>query len=162
VKKSPTVVRPAAVESPRHLPLVDLLVDARSELFELAVRSGLKVLETMLEADRTAICGPRYAHVAARGFRSHSRESRRILRFPAENLLIAILSWRVAIYGLPTRSLHNLLHQRNRLGHELPGAVNEIPRLPTPRIAEFRGPAVPIPSRTSFSTSNAATCSADG
>ena len=69
MKKSPTVVRPAAVESPRHLPLVDLLVDARSELFELAVRSGLKVLETMLEADRTAICGPRYAHGAARGFR---------------------------------------------------------------------------------------------
>jgi hypothetical protein len=31
--------------------VVDLLVDARSELFELAVRSGLTVLETMLEAD---------------------------------------------------------------------------------------------------------------
>ena len=29
---------------------------------ELAVASGLKVLTTMLEADRTAICGPRYAH----------------------------------------------------------------------------------------------------
>jgi transposase-like protein len=59
----PTVPR---VESPRHLPLVDLLVDARTELFELAVRSGLKVLETMLEEDRMAICGPRYAHVADR------------------------------------------------------------------------------------------------
>jgi transposase-like protein len=46
--------------------MVDLLVDARIELFELAVRSGLKVLETMLEEDRTAICGPRYAHVADR------------------------------------------------------------------------------------------------
>jgi hypothetical protein len=44
----------------------DLLVDARSELFELAVRSGLKVLETMLEEDRIAICAPRYAHVAER------------------------------------------------------------------------------------------------
>ena len=39
MKESRTVPRPAAVESPRHLPLVDLLVDARSELFELAVRS---------------------------------------------------------------------------------------------------------------------------
>jgi transposase-like protein len=66
MKKSRTVPHPVAVESPRHLPLVDLLVDARTELFELAVRSGLKVLETMLEEDRTAICGPRYAHVADR------------------------------------------------------------------------------------------------
>ena len=66
MKKSRTVVHPTAVESPRHLPLVDLLVDARSELFELAVRSGLKVLETMLEEDRVALCGPRYVHAAER------------------------------------------------------------------------------------------------
>jgi len=33
---------------------------------ELAVASGLKVLATMLEADRTAICGPRYQHQAER------------------------------------------------------------------------------------------------
>src|SRR5437660_11935398 len=51
------------VESPqRHLPLVDLLVDTKTELLELALRSGLKVFTTMLEEDRTAICGPRYAH----------------------------------------------------------------------------------------------------
>jgi transposase-like protein len=42
--------------------LVDLLVDTRSELLELVTRSGLKVLTTMLEEDRTALCGPRYAH----------------------------------------------------------------------------------------------------
>jgi hypothetical protein len=36
-----------------------LLVDTRTELMELAVSSGLKVLSTMLEEDRTAICGPR-------------------------------------------------------------------------------------------------------
>jgi hypothetical protein len=66
MKESRTVRRPAVVECPRHLPLVDLLVDARSELFELAVRSGLKVLETMLEEDRTLLCGPRYAHMAER------------------------------------------------------------------------------------------------
>ena len=64
MKKSRIVPPPTAVESPttRRLPLVDLLVDAQSELFELAMRSGLKVLEAMLEEDRTAICGPRYAH----------------------------------------------------------------------------------------------------
>ena len=50
-------------ESPlRHLPLVDLLVGTRTELFELAMRSGLKVFTAMLEEDRTAVCGPRYAH----------------------------------------------------------------------------------------------------
>lgn len=46
----------------RHLPLVDLLVDARAELMELAVASGMKVLQVMLEEDRTAVCGLRYAH----------------------------------------------------------------------------------------------------
>jgi transposase-like protein len=45
---------------------VDLLVDTRAELMELAVASGLKVLTTMLEEDRTAICGPRYQHQANR------------------------------------------------------------------------------------------------
>jgi hypothetical protein len=48
-------------ESPvRHLPLVDLLVETRTELLELALRSGLKVFTAMLGEDRTAICGPRY------------------------------------------------------------------------------------------------------
>ena len=50
-------------ESPlRHLPLVDLLVDTKTELLELAMRSGLKVFTAMLEEDRTAICGRRYVH----------------------------------------------------------------------------------------------------
>jgi len=50
-------------ESPlRHLPLVNLLVDTKTELLELALRSGLNVFTTMLEEDRTAICGPRYTH----------------------------------------------------------------------------------------------------
>lgn len=63
-RESRTVDPSHQVESPtqRHLPLVDLLVDTRAELMELAVASGLKVLTTMLEADRTAICGPRYQH----------------------------------------------------------------------------------------------------
>jgi putative transposase len=68
-RKSRTAVRPVQVECPppqRRLPLVDLLVDTRTELFELAIRSGLKVLEAMLEEDRTTLCGPRYAHQTER------------------------------------------------------------------------------------------------
>ena len=67
-RESCTVDRSDQVDSPsqRHLPLVDLLVDTRAELLELAVASGLKVLTTMLEEDRTAICGPRYAHQSGR------------------------------------------------------------------------------------------------
>ena len=68
MKKS-RIARPiAAVEPPavRSLPLVELLVDTQAELFELMVRSGLRVLDAMLEEDRTALCGPRYAHQPAR------------------------------------------------------------------------------------------------
>jgi putative transposase len=67
-RESRTVDRSYQVDSltQRHLPLVDLLVDTRAELMELAVASGLKVLHTMLEADRTAVCGPRYQHQAER------------------------------------------------------------------------------------------------
>ena len=64
MKKS-RIARPiAAVESPalRSLPLVELLVDTKAELYELMVRSGLRVLDAMLEEDRTTLCGPRYAH----------------------------------------------------------------------------------------------------
>jgi len=67
-RESRTVDGVHQADSPRqrHLPLVDLLVDTRAELMELAITSGLKVLTTMLEEDRTAICGPRYQHQAAR------------------------------------------------------------------------------------------------
>ncbi len=61
--KSRTALLVPQAESPlRHLPLVDLLVDTKTELLELALRSGMRVFTTMLEEDRTAICGPRYAH----------------------------------------------------------------------------------------------------
>src|SRR2546421_203253 len=68
-RESRTVDRSHQVDSStqRHLPLVDLLVDTRAELMELAVASGLQVLTTMLEEDRTAICGPRYQHQSERG-----------------------------------------------------------------------------------------------
>ena len=54
--------RQSASPAPRHLPLVEILVDTQAELQELVVASGLKVLEAMLEEDRGAVCGPRYAH----------------------------------------------------------------------------------------------------
>ena len=64
MKSKSCIARPVPqAESPlRHLPLVDLLVDTKTELLELALRSGLKVFSAMLEEDRTAICGARYAH----------------------------------------------------------------------------------------------------
>ena len=67
-KKSGTVIHGRQSESPapRHLPLVDILIDTQAELQELVVTSGLKVLEAMLEEDRVAVCGPRYAHQPAR------------------------------------------------------------------------------------------------
>jgi len=67
-RESRIVDRSDQVDSPtqRHLPMVDLLVDTRAELLELAVSSGLNVLSAMLEEDRTAICGLRYQHQADR------------------------------------------------------------------------------------------------
>ena len=67
-KQSRTVPRrrQSVSPTPRHLPLVDILIDTQAELQELVVVSGLKVLEAMLEEDRAAVCGPRYAHQPAR------------------------------------------------------------------------------------------------
>jgi hypothetical protein len=48
---------PHPESSLRHLPLVDLLVDTKTELLELALRSGLKVFTTMLEEDRRPSAG---------------------------------------------------------------------------------------------------------
>ena len=68
MKKSRTAGPPRVVESPsvRSLPLVEVLVDTKTALFELMVQSGLQVLDALLEEDRTALCGLRYAHHAAR------------------------------------------------------------------------------------------------
>lgn len=65
--KSRTVARAVQVDSPqRYLPLIDVLVDARTELMELAVTSGLQVLQAMLEEDRTASAGLTYQHQVGR------------------------------------------------------------------------------------------------
>ena len=68
MKKSRTAGPPRVVESPsvRSLPLVEVLVDTKTALFELMVQSGLQVLDALLEEDRTALCGLRYAHHADR------------------------------------------------------------------------------------------------
>jgi transposase-like protein len=42
--------------------LVDLLVETKTELLDLAVHTGLQVLQQLLEEDRVALCGPRYQH----------------------------------------------------------------------------------------------------
>ena len=67
MKRKSRTVRSHQPESPqRHLPLVDLLVDTRAKLFELAISSGLRVLTTMLEDDRTPACGTRHQHQSDR------------------------------------------------------------------------------------------------
>ena len=64
-RESRTVNRSPQGDSPtqRHLPPSSIYSSIRrAELLELAVTSGLQVLTTMLEDDRSAICGPRYQH----------------------------------------------------------------------------------------------------
>jgi putative transposase len=46
----------ATVQLP--LPLVDILTDTRTAFFGLCLEAGQQVLLTMMEADRTALCGP--------------------------------------------------------------------------------------------------------
>jgi putative transposase len=48
---------------PRYLPLREF---AREALWDTMVLSGLAFVEEELEAERTALCGPRYAHVTGR------------------------------------------------------------------------------------------------
>ncbi len=59
MKKSRIARRIAAVESPgvRSLPLVELLVETKAELFELMVRSGLRVLDARRWCMNPRACG---------------------------------------------------------------------------------------------------------
>ena len=77
-KQSHTVPRRRQSASPasRHLPLVDILIDAQAELQELVIASGLRVLEAMLEEDRAAVCGPR-SSTRCSSSRARSRSWRR-------------------------------------------------------------------------------------
>ncbi len=48
------------------LPEGKILINARAELLELAISSGLQVMEAMFKEDVEAICGPRYCHLIER------------------------------------------------------------------------------------------------
>ena len=50
----------ATVQLP--LPLLDILADTRTAFFGLCLEAGQQVLLTMMEADRTQLCGP--AHIS--------------------------------------------------------------------------------------------------
>ena len=52
--------------APRHLPLVEILIDTHAEFQELVVASTLKVLKAVLEEDRATVCGQRHAYQPAR------------------------------------------------------------------------------------------------
>jgi len=118
-RKSCTVVRSHQVESVpqvRHLPLVDLLVDTRTELLELAIRSGMKVFATMWEEDRIAICGPRYAHEPER---EASRAGRVASAVVLGGRTVSVQRPRVRAHGhevalptFPTMAATDPLHRR--------------------------------------------------
>src|SRR3954469_12409211 len=55
------------VEEQLRLPLVDVLVDIRANMFEVVVSAGMKVVEAMLEEDRVRLCGPKHARAPGRG-----------------------------------------------------------------------------------------------
>ena len=141
MKKS-RISRPCALaESPttRTLPLVDLLLDTKAELFELMIRSGLRVLDAMLEEDRTTLCGPRYVHDA-------TRAASRAGTVPSEVVLggrkVAVQRPRVRADGhevpLPTfqaLAARDPLHVPDHGRHGLlgPGQVDEERRAPAGR-----------------------------
>jgi transposase-like protein len=54
--------RTATVELP--LPLLSVLTGSRESVMELCIRTGLQVVEQLMEQDRTALCGPLRAHDA--------------------------------------------------------------------------------------------------
>ena len=126
MKKSRTVIRRRQSESPalRHLPLVDILVDAQAELQELVVQSGLKVLEAMLEEDRVAVCGPRYAHPP-------ERRAARAGHAPSE----VVLGGRQGGAAPPARPARR---PGGRVAH-VPGVRRGRPAEPARRRADTRG-----------------------
>jgi len=71
VKKSTPVVS-IVPEEPgvlRRVSLVNVILGAKTALMELAVASGLQVVQAMFEEDRTALCGLRYQHGLERSAR---------------------------------------------------------------------------------------------
>ena len=106
-KQSRTVPRrrQSVSPTPRYLPLVDILIDTQAELQELVVASGLKVLEAMLEEDRTAVCGPLYAH-------QPERQAYRAGHTPSQ----VVLSGRKVAMRRPRARREALVHGSRALG----------------------------------------------
>lgn len=69
-------VRAKSEQARRVVAVETVTIDPQAALLELAVATGLQVLQRMLEEDRAAICGPRYRHQTdrrgARGGRTPS------------------------------------------------------------------------------------------
>lgn len=59
-------VRRKPEQGHRHVRVETLRVDPQAALMELAVATGVQVLQQLLEEDRAAICGTRYRHDGAR------------------------------------------------------------------------------------------------
>ncbi len=77
-RQAPSAVERVTVELP--LPLLATLEDTQSAFFGLCVTAGKHVLEAMMEADRTALCGPAGQHDPARiAGRAGSATSRVVL-----------------------------------------------------------------------------------
>ena len=151
MKKSGTVIRRDQSDSPaaRHLPLVDILVDAQAELQALVVASGLKVLEAMLEEDRVAVCGPRYTH------QPHRRASR-AGHAPSEVVLggrkVAIRRPRVRRDGrevaLPSVAAFTDTDPLNRRGSRSAGTASSSPWASIKQAANTRWACGKAPPRT--------------
>jgi putative transposase len=62
---------PAAV----NVAMNEIAADMREGLLALAVGAGLQVMQSLMEADVTAVCGPRGRHDPARSAVRHGREA---------------------------------------------------------------------------------------
>lgn len=64
--KTKSRISPERNQGKRTVPIADVVIDSRATLMELAVATGVQVLQAMLEEDRTALCGRRYQHQGRR------------------------------------------------------------------------------------------------
>lgn len=64
IKQKVAAVRDVPIQL--SLPVAEVLEDVRSAFFGLCVKAGKAVLSAMMEADRTALCGPKGAPNPAR------------------------------------------------------------------------------------------------
>ena len=58
----------------RRLPILELIVSAKTALRELVVKTGLQVFDALLEEDRTVLCGPKSQPQPDRGAYRHGHD----------------------------------------------------------------------------------------